>query len=36
MLVDSLHDKIIYVIHIKKIKASIKSWISFEKNSYKD
>ena len=32
-LVTNLHDKIEYVIHIKKIKTIIKSWISFEKIS---
>ena len=32
-LVANLHDKTEYVIDIKKIKTSIKSWISFEKSS---
>ena len=32
-LVANLHDKTEYVIHIKKFKASIKSWISFLKSS---
>ena len=31
-LVANLHDKTEYVIHKKKIKASIKSWTSFEKS----
>ena len=31
-LVVNLHDKTEYVIHIKKCKTSIKSWISFKKN----
>ena len=32
-LVTNLHDKTECVIHIKKFKASIKSWINFEKSS---
>ena len=32
-LVAHFHDKIEYVIHRKKLKTSIKSWISFEKSS---
>ena len=32
-LVTNLHDKIEYVIHIKKFITNIKSWISFEKSS---
>ena len=31
ILVANLHDKTEYVIHIKKFKAGIKSWISFGK-----
>ena len=34
-LVANLHDKPEYVIHIKKLKASIKSWINFEKKNHK-
>ena len=29
----NLHDKTEYVIHIKKFKTGIKSWIIFEKGS---
>ena len=32
-LVTNLYDKNEYVIHIKKIKTGIKSWINFEKIS---
>ena len=32
-LVANLLDKTEYAIHIKKLKASIKSWISFKKGS---
>ena len=32
-LVTNLHDKTVYVIHIKKIKTGIKPWINFEKIS---
>ena len=32
-LVTNLYDKNKYVIHIKKVKTGIKSWINFEKIS---
>ena len=32
-LVANLHDKTEYVIHTKKFKTGIKSWISFKKDS---
>ena len=31
-LIANLHDKTEYFIYIKKSKASVKSWISFEKS----